>query len=75
MVKILFEVGKEKFVIHPIVEVFMKIKWQKTWFLYWIYLVVFGIFFFALTAYSLIHYGALSEGYKFDYGAHRTGWW
>jgi hypothetical protein len=75
MVKILFESGKEKFLIHPIVEVFMKIKRKKTWFLYWMYLFVFAVFFFALTAYSLVHYGSLQKGYSFGYGGQRTGWW
>ena len=86
MVKILFQSGKEKFLIHPLVEIFMKMKWKKTWFLYWIYLILFATFFFALTAYSLAHFGALSaysvdnEGtlekrYKWDYGAERSGWW
>ena len=88
MVKILVQSGKEKFIIHPLVEIFMKMKWKKTWFLYWIYLTLFSLFFFALTAYSLAHYGALTAysvpsingsmmetGYKFDYGDQKTGWW
>ena len=88
MVKTLVQSGKEKFIIHPLVEIFMKMKWKKTWFLYWIYLTLFSLFFFALTAYSLAHYGALTAysvpsingsmmetGYKFDYGDQKTGWW
>ena len=87
MIKILFESGKEKFLIHPLVEIFMKMKWKKTWFLYWMYLVVFTLFFFALSAYSLAHYGvlihtkqnstlSLQNGYRFNYGTdERSGWW
>ena len=87
MVKILLQSGKEKFIIHPVVETFMKMKWRKTWFLFWIYLFLFSSFFFALTAFSLAHYGALTayavpslndslqKGYQFDYGSQRTCWW
>ena len=87
MVKILLQSGKEKFIIHPVVEIFMKMKWRKTWFLFWIYLFLFASFFFALTAFSLAHYGALTayavpslndslqKGYQFDYGSQRTCWW
>ena len=76
MIKILFESGKEKFLIHPLVEIFMKMKWKKTWFLYWMYLVVFTLFFFALSAYSLAHYGSIKKGYSFNYGGtERSGWW
>ena len=87
MVKILLQSGKEKFIIHPVVEIFMKMKWRKTWFLFWIYLFLFASFFFALTAFSLAHYGALTayavpslkdslqKGYQFDYGSERTCWW
>ena len=86
MIKILFESGKEKFLIHPLVEIFMKLKWKKTWFLYWMYLVVFTLFFFALSAYSLAHYGvmihrpsnrtlSLQEENSFNYGTERSVWW
>ena len=87
VVKILLQSGKEKFIIHPVVETFMKMKWRKTWFLFWIYLFLFASFFFALTAFSLAHYGALTayavpslndslqKGYQFDYGSERTCWW
>ena len=75
VIRILFDSGKEKFLIHPLVEIFMKIKWRKTWFLYWMYLALFSLFFFALTAYSLLHYGEIQKGYGFDYGGERTVWW
>ena len=71
----MFASGKEKFFIHPLIEIFMKLKWKKTWFLYWIYLVLLGSFFLALTGYSIIHYGSLYKGYRFDYGDERSGWW
>ena len=75
MVKIMFASGKEKFLIHPLIEIFMKMKWKKTWFHYWIYLAMLALFFFALSAYSVVHYGSIYKGYSFDYGSQRTGWW
>ena len=75
MIKILIETGKEKFLTHPLIEMFMKMKWRKTWFLFWIYLILYGAFFFVLAGYSVVHYGAIKEGYKLGYGDNRSGWW
>ena len=53
---------KEKFLIHPIVQIFLKLKWQKTWPLYAIYVAFFKFFFISLAGYSLSWYGILSGG-------------
>lgn len=59
MIGILVECGKEKFLIHPLIEIFLKLKWNKTWFLYTICMVFFAAFFVALAGYALAHYGSI----------------
>ena len=76
VIESLMQCGKEKFLIHPLIEVFMKLKWHKTWFLYMIYMVLFGVFFITLTGYTLTHYGTIFEDVDPPkYGTDRSNWW
>ena len=83
VIDILIQSGKEKFLIHPLIEIFMKLKWQKTWFLFFIYMIIFGLFFFTLAGYSLAHYGllykdccsSLNGTTTKDFEYHRSTWW
>ena len=52
---------KERLLIHPLIQMFLRLKWQRTWFLYILYVFVFKIFFIVLIGYSITHYGRLYE--------------
>ena len=52
---------KERLLIHPLIQMFLRLKWQRTWFLYILYIFVFKIFFILLIGYSITHYGRLYE--------------
>ena len=75
MVDLLIASGKQKFLIHPLIEIFVKLKWQKTWQLYFLYLFVFASFFFVLAGYAITHYGTFYKRDHSGYGYPQTGWW
>jgi hypothetical protein len=60
---------KERFLIHPIFEIFLKLKWYKTWGFYLVFLSIFALFMIAIGGFSLAHFGKLyggQESYKFQ---------
>ena len=46
---------KEKFLIHPVIEIFLKLKWKRTWKLYAFLVAVFSIFHVFLGGFALSH--------------------
>ena len=75
---------KDIFLLHPTIQIFMRLKWQKTWLFYTLYILLFASFFFVLAGYSLTHYGVfyterhgnitLNNG-SLHHGNTRSGWW
>ena len=70
--------GKERFLIHPIFEIFLKLKWFKGWTYYLVYIALYFMFLAALVGYTLAHFGNLYDGqerweYLGDGG--RNVWW
>lgn len=75
LIETLISMGKDRFLIHPVIEIFLKLKWQKIWRLYVISVLFFGGFFMSLVGYSLTHYGLIFGGLPLNYGEQRTNWW
>ena len=75
LIDVLLASRKEKFLIHPLIQIFITLKWQKTWLLYTLYIFIFGLFFFVLAGYSLTHYGVFYAETRANYGDTQTGWW
>ena len=75
MVEMLIASGKERFLIHPLIEIFLKLKWQKIFKLYISIVFFIGAFFLALVGYSLTHYGLVFGGKPLAYGNSQSYWW
>ena len=59
MVELLLQSGKERFLIHPLVEIFLKLKWQIIWKLYLVSVLFFATFFASLSGFAITNYGVL----------------
>ena len=60
---------KEKFLIHPVIEIFVKLKWKRTWKLYAFLVSLFLIFYVFLGGF------ALSYGTREENGGEKDVWW
>lgn len=61
LVEILIKSRKERFLTHPIVETFLKLKWYKTWKMYMTILFLYALFVVSVLGYSLTHFGNVLE--------------
>ena len=60
--------GKERFLIHPVFEVFLEIKWYRTWLFYGMYVLAYMMFLMGLAGYALFHLGNIYDGGpKYDF--------
>ena len=55
LVEILLMGRKEKFLLHPVIETFIKLKWKRTWKLYTFLVLILLIFYIFLCGYALSH--------------------
>ena len=53
LIEMLVTGRKEKFLIHPIIEIFLKLKWKKTWKLYTFLVSIITIFYVFLCGFAL----------------------
>lgn len=51
--------GKARFLAHPLISVFLKLKWDTIKTFHIMYVLLFGLFFLSLTAYSLQEFGQI----------------
>ena len=67
--------GKERFLVHPLFEIFLKLKWYKIWLAYLLYALVEFVFMISMTGYTLAHFGRVFEGQEnWVYGEFNV-WW
>ena len=52
---------KVKFLLHPVIETFIKLKWRKTWKLYTFLVSILLVFYIFLCGYALSHNHSLDE--------------
>ncbi|XP_059085780.1 transient receptor potential cation channel subfamily A member 1-like [Tigriopus californicus] len=71
----LIAMGKERFLIHPLFELFLKMKWYKTWFYYLVYILLHLIFLVSLCGFTLAHFGKLVEDMENYNYRERNFWW
>ena len=73
MVELLLHSGKERFLIHPLIEIFLKLKWQIIWKLYLVSVLFFAAFFISLSGFAISNYGKLlgSQSNNIE----RDAWW
>ena len=55
LVEMLITGQKEKFLIHPVIEIFLKLKWAKTWKLYSFLVFLTTLFYVFLCGFALTH--------------------
>ena len=55
LVEILLMGRKEKFLLHPLIETFIKLKWRRTWKLYTFLVLILLLFYVFLCGYALSH--------------------
>ena len=59
---------KERFLIHPIFEIFLKLKWYQTWGVYMVIVAMYSLFMVAIGGFSLAHFGKFFAGQeKYEY--------
>ena len=67
--------GKEKYLIHPLIEVFLKLKWFKSKWFYLFFILLNAIFLVALSGFAIAHLGNLYKGVPRFEPHERSGWW
>ena len=58
----LISYGKEKYLIHPLIEVFLKMKWFKSKWFYLLFILLNASFLVALSGFAIAHLGTLYKG-------------
>ncbi|TRY72083.1 hypothetical protein TCAL_00198 [Tigriopus californicus] len=65
---------KERFLTHPLIETFLKLKWYRTWRLYLAIIILFGVFTITVLGFSLAHFGNVTEE-PWILGERNIWWW
>ena len=55
LIEMLVTGRKEKYLIHPVIEIFLKLKWKKTWKLYTFLVSIITIFYIFLCGFALTY--------------------
>ena len=69
LINMLISGNKEKFLIHPVIETFLKLKWKKTWKLYAFLVAVYSVFHVFLGGF------ALSQDTREENSGEKDVWW
>ena len=75
VVEMLISSGKQRFLIHPLIELFLKEKWRIIGKLYFIYVLLFALFYLSLAGFSVTNYGMLWDDGTKASNFKKDFWW